>query len=511
MTERRREASRVRRGGQRSTRRHAWPPNEKAARETDRARPSRTYALRRTNVAFGVVSRTPNRRIMKCIVKSTRLSRHLRKACRRWEKFSTVPADARKVGGRTAQLFMDSALESLAQADSPSRKDANYVEDRHSLVDTPTTSVLKGSDVRDVDRIVPVDRTIIDETLLNAQDPFELVKDDVESIANDVKRILGSKHKVLETVAQYFFEMDSGKKLRPVLVLLMSAAVNKHHLASSSCPDQEQFSRINSSQRRLAEITEMIHTASLLHDDVLDMADTRRGAKSVNMLFGNKLAVLAGDFLLARASVCLARLRDVEVIETLSTVIEHLVKGEILQMSGLTGQLSIDSMNVSATCFGDYTKKNYYKTGSLIANSCKSASMLSGIDDPAAHAAAFDFGMHFGTAFQLIDDVLDFEGTVETLGKEPLADLRSGLTTAPVLFAQREFDELTPMIARKFDAPGDVEKAAEYVRRSNACAETRKLADAHADLAMHAVMGLAQSEERDALLKIVEIASRRSK
>jgi hexaprenyl-diphosphate synthase len=85
-------------------------------------------------------------------------------------------------------------------------------------------------------------------------------------------------------------------------------------------------------QRRLAEITELIHTASLLHDDVIDSADTRRGRGSVNAVFGNKLAVLAGDFLLARASICLARLRSVPVVELLSTVIEHLVKGEVMQM-----------------------------------------------------------------------------------------------------------------------------------------------------------------------------------
>lgn len=110
--------------------------------------------------------------------------------------------------------------------------------------------------------------------------------------------------------------------------------------------------------------SEMIHTASLLHDDVIDEADTRRGVPSVNKVFGAKLAILAGDFLLARSSVCLARLRNLEAVELMSTVIEHLVKGEVMQMKNADGRDGI-------TPFEYYLRKNYYKTGSLMSNSCK--------------------------------------------------------------------------------------------------------------------------------------------
>lgn len=110
----------------------------------------------------------------------------------------------------------------------------------------------------------------------------------------------------------------------------------------------------------------MIHTASLLHDDVIDAADTRRGVSSVNAVFGNKLAILGGDFLLARASVALARLRDVEVVELLSTVIDHLVRGEVMQM-----RQAVRSSDSSSEVFEVYLRKTYYKTGSLIANSCR--------------------------------------------------------------------------------------------------------------------------------------------
>lgn len=135
--------------------------------------------------------------------------------------------------------------------------------------------------------------------------------------------LLGSDHPVLEACAKYLFELDGGKKIRPTMVLLVSRAA----AASSSSPNSSNM--VLDSQKRLAEITEMIHTASLFHDDVIDEAETRRGMPSINKLYGNKMAVLAGDFLLARASISLARLRDVEVVELLSTVIEHLVKGEV--------------------------------------------------------------------------------------------------------------------------------------------------------------------------------------
>lgn len=153
-------------------------------------------------------------------------------------------------------------------------------------------------------------------------------------------------------------------------------------------------------QRRLAEITELIHTASLLHDDVIDGADTRRGVSSVNKAFGNKLAVLAGDFLLARASVCLARLRNVPTVELLSTVIEHLVKGEVMQM-----RHALRGDSASKAAFDMYLRKTYYKTGSLMANSCKAIGLLGCYPD-AVSEAAFRYGMHLGIAFQLIDDLL---------------------------------------------------------------------------------------------------------
>lgn len=326
-------------------------------------------------------------------------------------------------------------------------------------------------------------------------DPFATVRPDLSRLNRNIQDLLGSDHPVLETVAQYFFTQEGGKKVRPAMVLLMSRALSAHAAAvegGATAPTDTARGELLASQLRLAEITEMIHTASLLHDDVIDVADTRRGVKSVNQMFGNKLAILAGDFLLARSSVCLARLRNLDVVEVLSTVIEHLVKGEVMQMKGDAN---------GAREFEYYLRKNYYKTGSLMANSLLATSILGGHDDE-LQRVAFDFGEAVGHAFQLVDDALDFEGSLESLGKPSLADLKLGFATAPVLFAQIDYPQLRSMIQRRFDTDGDVDTAASCVRSSRGIERTRELAVAYSEKAVDAAMRLHPSEERDALVRI---------
>ena len=333
-----------------------------------------------------------------------------------------------------------------------------------------------------------------------APDPFGLVEGEITSLSAGIRKLLGSDHPVLELCARYFFEAgrDGGKKVRPTMVLLMSIASNHHHRTvtemAGAHPDQPtpelEDCRSLSSQRRLAEITEMIHTASLFHDDVIDKADARRGVPSANRAYGDKLAILAGDFLLARASIALARLRNCTVVELMSTVIEHLVKGEVMQMRG--GHLK------DCTALEYYFHKNYYKTGSLMANSCRSAAVL-GQHTEEVEDIAFAYGKHIGLAFQLVDDVLDFEGSMQTLGKPALADLKAGLATAPVILAADQFPRLQTLIDRKFSEPGDVDEALELVNRSAGLQRTKDLAVAQADLATDAIMRLAPSTARDAL------------
>lgn len=348
---------------------------------------------------------------------------------------------------------------------------------------------------------------------LDSADPFALAKPELDDLSRSIREdLLGTDHPVLNKAAAYFFESSAGgKKVRPMMVLLLSRALadscngstensNNHQepLPNSSLfstPLEWQRHDLPGAQRRLAEISEMIHTASLFHDDVIDGADTRRGMPAVHNVFGSKVAILAGDYLLARASICLARLRNSEVIETMSTIIEHLVRGEIMQLRGT----STEERNSERLQY--YLRKNYYKTGSLMANSCKSTALLGSYPQELVWAS-YRFGKHLGMAFQLVDDVLDFEGTMSELGKPALSDLNSGLSTAPVLFASEEFPELEPMMDRKFGSVGDVENAVELVFKSNAIERTKELARVHSELAMEALLEFESGVYRDSLVAL---------
>lgn len=401
-------------------------------------------------------------------------------------------------------------------------------------------------------------------TSAGSSDPFALAKLDLQTLSEGIRRdLIGSDHPVLAKAASYFFDEghDGGKKVRPMMVLLLSRAMALHSRSSSTSTAHRHDTLINTdtdigtesqqqqnqtmpqskkdvhrhqhphhhkistdnnktqhyvptphrwqrqdlfqAQKRLAEISEMIHTASLFHDDVIDGADTRRGSPSVHKVFGNKMAILAGDYLLARASIFLARLRDVEVVETMSTIIEHLVRGEVMQMRGSVPSGDTDNdYDIGKQRLVQYLRKNFYKTASLMANSCKSAAILGGYNDGVI-GAAYRYGKHIGVAFQLVDDILDFDGSASVMGKPALADLHAGLATAPVLFAAEMFPmEMQPLIDRKFREEGDVQMAVELVKRSDGISRTKNLAQVHVELAIDAILELDQSVYRDSLIHL---------
>ncbi|CAN1829741.1 Solanesyl diphosphate synthase 3, chloroplastic/mitochondrial [Linum perenne] len=286
-------------------------------------------------------------------------------------------------------------------------------------------------------------------------DPFSLVADELSLLANKLREMVVAEVPKLASAAEYFFKIGvEGKRFRPTVLLLMATALNVHlpdPVPSTSLVATELRAR----QQRIAEITEMIHVASLLHDDVLDDADTRRGIKSLNLVMGNKVAVLAGDFLLSRACVALASLRNTEVVSLLATVVEHLVTGETMQMTTTSEQRC--SMEY-------YMEKTYYKTASLISNSCKAVALLAGQTAEVA-TLAFEYGRNLGLAFQLIDDVLDFTGTSASLGKGSLSDIRHGIVTAPILFAIEEFPQLRTIVDQGFEDPKNVNLVSWHVMK----------------------------------------------
>ena len=235
----------------------------------------------------------------------------------------------------------------------------------------------------------------------------------------------------------------------------------------------------NYKQRDIALITELIHVASLVHDDVLDSADTRRALATVNSLFNEKVAILSGDFIIARATSKLANLGCSETITILSSVIRDLIKGEILQLK----HVGEDDM------FATYLNKTYLKTASLIAHGCQAVAVNSA--NPHLQHTAYNYGKHLGIAFQLVDDMLDFVSTSQQLGKASGgSDLKLGLATAPVLYASVKHPQLVDCIGRGFSSPGDVDLALECVRDSDGIEQTRALAQQYCDMARDSLADL---------------------
>ena len=323
-------------------------------------------------------------------------------------------------------------------------------------------------------------------------DPLKIVGKEMEFLTKNIRQLLGSGHPMLDTVSKYYTQSE-GKYIRPLLVLLMSRAtacapkglrssmplgpetidqtispssvlsdVNPSSPASNPLSSpvldsayQQDNSDILPQQRRLAEITELIHTASLLHDDVLDHSESRRSNPSANIAFGNKVAVLAGDFLLGRASVALARLRDAEVIELLATVIANLVEGEFMQLKNTVLDEKFPVWSEDTITY--YLQKTYLKSASLISKSCRAAALL-GQGSTAIVEAAYSYGKNLGLAFQLVDDMLDYTRSKAELGKPAGADLQLGLATAPLLFAWKDNPGLGELVGRKFSQEGDVQQ-----------------------------------------------------
>jgi all-trans-nonaprenyl-diphosphate synthase len=309
---------------------------------------------------------------------------------------------------------------------------------------------------------------------------FAPVGEDLRQMTTNLKNLVGAKHPILYAAAEHLFE-GKGKSLRPAVVLLISRA---------TMPGQE----ITPRHRRLAEITEMIHTASLVHDDVIDIAELRRGLPTVNAQFGNRIAVLAGDFLFAQASWYLANLDNLEVVKLLSEVIKDFAEGEIRQ--------SLTTFDSDLT-FDEYLAKSFYKTASLMAGSAKAAGVLSGLAAPQCDSL-YEFGRHFGISFQIVDDVLDFTSSTEVLGKPAGSDLREGHLTAPVLYALEEYPHLRGYIEREFAEAGDLEAALELVHASGGITRSQDLARHHGRLASQYLEWLPLSVHRQSLLDLVD-------
>ncbi|MFQ6650627.1 hypothetical protein Gotur_022990 [Gossypium turneri] len=328
---------------------------------------------------------------------------------------------------------------------------------------------------------------------------FEVVADDLQTLNQNLQSIVGAENPVLMSAAEQIFGAG-GKRMRPALVFLVSRAT----------AELVGLKDLTTKHRRLAEIIEMIHTASLIHDDVLDESDMRRGTgttaptipsndsdcsvltfnsngrETVHQLYGTRVAILAGDFMFAQSSWYLANLENLEVIKLISQVIKDFASGEIKQAS------SLFDCDVKLE---DYLLKSYYKTASLIAASTKGAAIFSGADRSVTEQM-YEYGKNLGLSFQVVDDILDFTQSAEQLGKPAGSDLAKGNLTAPVIFALEKEPKLREIIESEFCETGSLDEGIELVKQCGGIERAQELAKEKADIAIKSLQCLPQSDFR---------------
>ncbi|KAL8438797.1 hypothetical protein Efla_003834 [Eimeria flavescens] len=297
----------------------------------------------------------------------------------------------------------------------------------------------------------------------------------------------------VSAVASYLLEAPC-KRFRPLLLLLLHRA-----LLLSATRGEGDGEGDPAMPLVMVQVAELIHTASLLHDDVLDEAATRRGRPAAHSVFGNKKAILGGDFVLARANSIAASAGSPEVCLRVSRMVESLVKGELLQAFSHPADLS--------KAFDTLLAKTYHKTASLMAESAACVALLGGYSREWVEWA-HELGASVGLAFQLYDDELDLVASTEALGKPANKDLKEGVITAPLLLAAQEHPrELLPLLQRRLAEPGDAELAADRIRRGAALPRARLLSRVYVQHALRLLQRLPQQQQqqRDAAADLASL------
>ncbi|MBV9300951.1 MAG: polyprenyl synthetase family protein [Acidobacteriaceae bacterium] len=243
---------------------------------------------------------------------------------------------------------------------------------------------------------------------LSAREAFELVQSELREVEREIDLESIASVDAITTISRYL-QVGGGKRLRPILLLLTNRL----------------FGASTDSARRLAAVVEMIHTATLVHDDVIDFAQTRRGRPSINVVWGNHRSVLAGDWLYMQAFQIALRERNFHVLDVLISLTQMMVEGELLQLERLH---RIDLTEA------DYMELVDRKSASLF-SACARLGAVAARANEAAESKLGDFAWNLGMAFQLVDDILDFTSTEKILGKPAGNDLREGKVTLPVIYA----------------------------------------------------------------------------
>ena len=320
-----------------------------------------------------------------------------------------------------------------------------------------------------------------EEARISARRIFSLIANELQQVEIEFERQARSNVQVIAYLGDYL-RKSGGKRVRPALTILANYAVGG------------EGSRYNSI--RMATVMEFLHTATLVHDDIIDKADTRRNRPTVNALYGNETAVLMGDWLYMSAFETSLAERSLPILDILTSVTRKMTEGEILQLSLLGHAEVLEAQYL------DVLKR---KTAYLFSASCEIGAIL-GAAPEKQQTALRDYGLNLGTAFQLIDDVLDFTSTEETLGKASGADLLGGKVTLPLIYLRESDPSVLEMVQRVLH-DGNYETVSQQalfdaLSRTDALERARALADEYAENARAALEMLPDSEYCDSLREL---------
>ena len=321
---------------------------------------------------------------------------------------------------------------------------------------------------------------------MNLDQLYSLIGPDMKAVDAVIRQRLHSEVVLVRQVAEYIIQ-SGGKRLRPALVLLAAGALDyrgRHH-------------------HDLAAVVEFIHTATLLHDDVVDESALRRGRETANAMFGNAASVLVGDFLYSRAFQMMVEVDDMRVMRVLSDATNVIAEGEVLQLMNCH-DADVDEAR--------YLQVIRYKTAKLFEAAAQLGAILGGASS-VAEAGLAAYGMHLGTAFQIIDDVLDYSGQEAETGKHLGDDLAEGKPTLPLIYVmQNGLPDEAALVRNAIEQGGrdDFAEVLAAVRRSGALDHARRVATAESQRAVEAIADLPASQYKDSLLQLSAFAVSRS-
>ncbi|MFC7516105.1 octaprenyl diphosphate synthase [Herbaspirillum sp. GCM10030257] len=311
---------------------------------------------------------------------------------------------------------------------------------------------------------------------------IEPISADMEAVNTVIRRQLHSEVPLVNQIAEYIISAG-GKRIRPVLVLLVANA----------------FGYRGSHHHDLAAVVEFIHTATLLHDDVVDESSMRRGRETANAMFGNAASVLVGDFVYSRAFQIMVAVGNMRVMQILADATNVIAEGEVLQLLNMHDP--------------DVTEERYLqvirsKTAKLFEAAAQLGALIAGASENEIDAAA-EYGRSVGTAFQLIDDVLDYSGNADDIGKNVGDDLREGKPTLPLIYLMQHGTDEQRQLVRACIQNGDEQHFDEIlsaITNSGALEYTKQQAENAAKRASDAIAALTNSKFKDSLLQLCAFA-----